>query len=221
MLRPRVQMIFQDPYASLDPRRTVYDTLAEPLLTHRTVPREATAKEVAALMDKVGLAKRYLHKYPHEFSGGQRQRIAIARALAPRPKLVLADEPVSALDVSIQAQILNLLQDLVREMGLTMLLISHDLSVVKHMSQRIAVMYLGRIVELGPARDVIESARHPYTQALPVIARSLRRSNLGQIGDKRPIVLRPEGRLCPLTIRARTTKRNRERPDCFVEDSSQ
>jgi len=165
-IRPRLQMIFQDPYASLDPRRTVYDTLAEPLLTHRTVPRDGVAAEVAALMDRVGLAKRFLHKYPHEFSGGQRQRIAIARSLAPRPRLVLADEPVSALDVSVQAQILNLLRELVREMGLTMLLISHDLSVVRHMAQRIAVMYLGRIVELGPATEVIDRARHPYTQAL-------------------------------------------------------
>ena len=165
-IRPRLQMIFQDPYASLDPRRTVYDTLAEPLLTHGTVPRAGVATEVAVLMDRVGLARRFLHKYPHEFSGGQRQRIAIARALAPRPRLVLADEPVSALDVSVQAQILNLLRALVRDMGLTMLLISHDLSVVRHMAQRIAVMYLGRIVELGPATEVIDHARHPYTQAL-------------------------------------------------------
>ena len=165
-LRPRFQMIFQDPYASLDPRRTVYDTLAEPLLTHHTVPRADTAKEVAALMDKVGLAKRYLHKYPHEFSGGQRQRIAIARSLAPRPMLVLADEPVSALDVSIQAQILNLLSQLCRKMNLSLIFIAHDLSVVKHISDRVAVMYLGKIVELGPATDIIERPRHPYTRAL-------------------------------------------------------
>ncbi len=165
-LRPRLQMIFQDPYASLNPRRSVYDTLAEPLLVHGVVPRNAVAAEVKRLMEQVGLAGRFIRKYPHEFSGGQRQRIAIARALALRPKLVLADEPVSALDVSVQAQILNLLQELCREMGLTMILISHDLSVVRHMAHRIAVMYLGKIVELGPGHDVFRTPLHPYTRAL-------------------------------------------------------
>ncbi|HEY4300774.1 MAG TPA: oligopeptide/dipeptide ABC transporter ATP-binding protein [Candidatus Didemnitutus sp.] len=164
--RRGLQMVFQDPFASLNPRMTIFDTLAEPLAVHRVVPRDQVGARVTDLMNKVGLAPRLLHKYPHEFSGGQRQRIAIARALALEPRLIVADEPVSALDVSIQAQILNLLSGLVRDMGLALLFIAHDLSVVKHISDRVAVMYLGRIVELGPAVDVIERPRHPYTRAL-------------------------------------------------------
>ncbi len=164
--RNRLQMIFQDPYASLNPRMTVFATLAEPMRVHRVCPRAEIPARVEALMTKVGLAPRFLRKYPHEFSGGQRQRIAVARALALQPKLIIADEPVSALDVSIQAQILNLLAELVRTMDLSLIFIAHDLSVVKHISDRVAVMYLGRIVELGPAVDVIERPRHPYTRAL-------------------------------------------------------
>ncbi len=164
--RRHLQMVFQDPYASLNPRLTVFATLAEPLLVHGLCSRDEVTARVAALMNKVGLAPRFMRKYPHEFSGGQRQRIAIARALALEPKVIVADEPVSALDVSIQAQILNLLAQLGREMNLTLLFIAHDLSVVKHISDRVAVMYLGKIVELGPAADVIERPRHPYTRAL-------------------------------------------------------
>ncbi len=164
--RRDAQMVFQDPYASLNPRLTVYATLAEPLLVHRICPRDQVPARVAALMEQVGLAPRFMRKYPHEFSGGQRQRIAIARALALEPKLIIADEPVSALDVSIQAQILNLLADLSRARNLTLLFIAHDLSVVKHISDRIAVMYLGKIVELGPAVDVIDRPAHPYTRSL-------------------------------------------------------
>jgi oligopeptide transport system ATP-binding protein len=164
--RAGFQMIFQDPYASLNPRMTVYDVIAEAMLAHKKVPPSELPSRVGELLKKVGLSPRYLKKYPHEFSGGQRQRIAIARALAVEPKLIIADEPVSALDVSIQSQIINLLFKLSREMGLTMIFISHDLSVVKHISDRIAVMYLGKIVELGPAADVIERPRHPYTRAL-------------------------------------------------------
>jgi oligopeptide transport system ATP-binding protein len=164
--RRDLQMIFQDPFASLNPRLTVFATLAEPLIVHRTVPPGQVAGRVAELMTKVGLSPQFLQKYPHEFSGGQRQRIAIARALALEPKVIIADEPVSALDVSIQAQILNLLSALCREMNLTLIFIAHDLSVVKHISDRLAVMYLGKIVELGPAADVIERPRHPYTRAL-------------------------------------------------------
>jgi oligopeptide transport system ATP-binding protein len=165
-VRPRIQMVFQDPYASLNPRRTVFDTLAEPLLTHRIVSRQHLTKAVSELMEKVGLAPRFMRKYPHEFSGGQRQRIAIARALAPRPKLILADEPVSALDVSVQAQILNLLHELCAEEDLTMILIAHDLSVVRHMAHRIAVMYLGRIVEEADTNALFQQPLHPYTMAL-------------------------------------------------------
>ena len=165
-LRGEIQMVFQDPYASLNPRMTVFDALAEPLLVHKRATRARVAAEVAALMERVGLAPRYMRKYPHEFSGGQRQRIAVARALALHPRVVIADEPVSALDVSIQAQILNLLARLVREMNLSMIFIAHDLSVVKHISDRIAVMYLGKIVEVGAAADVIERPLHPYTKAL-------------------------------------------------------
>ena len=164
--RADFQMIFQDPYASLNPRMTVFDTLAEAIRAHHAVPASELPARVAALMEKVGLAPRYQRKYPHEFSGGQRQRIAIARALAVEPKLIVADEPVSALDVSIQAQIINLLAKLSREMGLTLVFISHDLSVVRHIADRIAVMYLGKIIELGPAAAVFDHPLHPYTQAL-------------------------------------------------------
>lgn len=164
--RADFQMIFQDPFASLNPRITVYDTLAEAIGAHKQIPSSEMPARVAALMEKVGLSRRFVKKYPHEFSGGQRQRIAIARALAVEPKLIVADEPVSALDVSIQAQIINLLAKLSREMQLTLIFISHDLSVVKHISDRIAVMYLGKIVELGPATEVFDRPLHPYTKAL-------------------------------------------------------
>src|SRR5882672_5228739 len=165
-VRRDMQMVFQDPYASLNPRMTVYATLAEPLLVHGVCAPDKVPARVAKLMELVGLAPRFMQKYPHEFSGGQRQRIAIARALALEPKIIIADEPVSALDVSIQAQILNLLAQLCRKMNLSLIFIAHDLSVVKHISDRVAVMYLGKIVELGPAVDVIERPLHPYTRAL-------------------------------------------------------
>ncbi len=164
--RRDLQMVFQDPFASLNPRLTVFAALAEPLRVHRIVPEDQVAARVARLMEQVGLAPRFLNKYPHEFSGGQRQRIAIARAIALEPKVIIADEPVSALDVSIQAQILNLLARLVREMNLTMIFIAHDLSVVKHISDRIAVMHQGKIVELGSALDIMERPQHPYTKML-------------------------------------------------------
>ena len=165
-VRRDLQMVFQDPFASLNPRMTVLAMLAEPLLVHHICPPGDVKERVAALLQTVGLAPRFMHKYPHEFSGGQRQRIAIARALALNPKVIVADEPVSALDVSIQAQILNLLSQLCRQMNLTLIFIAHDLSVVKHISDRVAVMYLGKIVELGGAVEVIEHPRHPYTRAL-------------------------------------------------------
>jgi oligopeptide transport system ATP-binding protein len=165
-MRPEAQMIFQDPYASLNPRMTVYDAIAEPLLAHRIVERSKLNEAVAELMEKVGLAPRFMKKYPHEFSGGQRQRIAIARTLALQPNLIIADEPVSALDVSVQAQILNLIAGLCRRERLTMIFISHDLAVVRHIAKTIAVMYLGRIVEQGDARNVFDDPLHPYTQAL-------------------------------------------------------
>lgn len=199
--RAGFQMIFQDPYASLNPRMTVYDTLAEAISAHKSIPADEMAKRVSDLMGKVGLSTRFLKKYPHEFSGGQRQRIAIARALAVEPKLIIADEPVSALDVSIQAQIINLLGKLSREMGLTLIFISHDLSVVKHISDRIVVMYLGRVVEIGPATQVFERPLHPYTKALvsavpiPDPEREAKRQRIILAGDP-PSPINPPGG-CP------------------------
>jgi oligopeptide/dipeptide ABC transporter ATP-binding protein len=161
-----IQMVFQDPFASLDPRVRVGDTIAEGPLAHGLVERGGADAYVGDWLEKVGLPREAAGRYPHQFSGGQRQRIAIARALAMQPKVLVCDEPVASLDVSIQAQIVNLFLKLRRELGLTMLFISHDLGVVRHICDRIAVMYLGRIVETGPAADVYAAPRHPYTRAL-------------------------------------------------------
>ena len=164
--RRQMQIIFQDPFSSLDPRMSAGDIVAEPMRVHRTAAGGEVKKRVAALFDRVGLRKAQMDNYPHQFSGGQRQRIGIARALALNPKLIVGDEPVSALDVSIQAQVLNLMMDLQREMGLAYLFISHNLAVVEHISHRIAVMYLGRIVEYTDKRTLFTKALHPYTESL-------------------------------------------------------
>ncbi len=165
-LRRNIQFIFQDPFASLDPRVTVGFSIMEPLLVHGVARGREAQQRVDWLLQKVGLAPEHAQRYPHEFSGGQRQRIAIARALALNPKVVIADEAVSALDVSIQAQIVNLLLDLQRELGVAYLFISHDMAVVERVSHRVAVMYLGQIVEIGPRRAVFEDPQHPYTRKL-------------------------------------------------------
>jgi glutathione transport system ATP-binding protein len=165
-LRRNIQIVFQDPFASLDPRLTVGFSIMEPLLVHGVATGAEAQRRVEWLLDKVDLLPEHAHRYPHEFSGGQRQRIAIARALALNPKIVIADESVSALDVSIRAQIINLLLDLQREFGIAFLFISHDMAVVERVSHRVAVMYLGQIVEIGPRRAVFENAQHPYTRAL-------------------------------------------------------
>jgi peptide/nickel transport system ATP-binding protein/oligopeptide transport system ATP-binding protein len=165
-LRREMQMIFQDPYSSLSPRMRVGDIVGEPLKIHGLAKGLAVKDEVIRLLKTVGLGEEHYHRYPHEFSGGQRQRIGIARALAVRPSLIIADEPVSALDLSIQAQVVNLMQDIQKEFGLTYLFIAHDLSVIEHISDRVAVMYLGKIVELAKADDLYRAPRHPYTEAL-------------------------------------------------------
>lgn len=172
-LSRRMQMVFQDPFGSLDPRRTIGAQVADGLHTHRIVPRSEVGAEVARLLEQVGLPAAAAARRPHEFSGGQRQRIAVARALSTRPDFIVADEPVSALDVSIQAQVVNLLMDLRRDLDLAMLFISHDLHVVRHLCTRIVVMYLGRIVEEGPAEQVFGTPAHPYTRALLAATPSL------------------------------------------------
>ncbi len=164
--RCKAQMIFQDPSSCLNPRRKIWDILMEPYVIHKLYTPEERKQKALDLCDMVGLSRAYLDRYPHEMSGGQKQRVGIARALALHPKLIVCDEPVSALDVSIQAQVINLLSDLQKELDLTYLFISHNLSVVEHCCRRIGVMYLGKIVELGPAADLCAAPRHPYTQAL-------------------------------------------------------
>ena len=164
--RSKLQIIFQNPYSSLNPRMSVREILEEPLIINKTVPRNQINKHIDEFMNLVGLSSAALNRYPHEFSGGQRQRIGIARALILKPDFIVADEPVSALDVSIQAQIINLLEDIKKELGLTYLFISHDLSVVRHVSNRTAVMYLGEIVEIAPAGSLFITPQHQYTKAL-------------------------------------------------------
>ena len=210
--RTEVQMIFQDPYASLNPRMTVFDALAEPLLVHGLADKSHLPEHVTELMTRVGLEPQMMRKFPHEFSGGQRQRIAIARALAVRPQLLIADEPVSALDVSIQAQILNLLTGLCRDMNMAMLFISHDLSVVQHIADRVAVMYLGRIMETGPVETLFQQPLHPYTKALmsaiplPDPARERAREPIEIEGEPPSAVDPPPGcpfhTRCPIAVNA-------------------
>jgi oligopeptide/dipeptide ABC transporter ATP-binding protein len=165
-LRREMRMIFQDPFSSLNPRFTVKDIIGEPLIIHGIAKGKEAEAIVAELMRKVGLDPSYMRRYPHEFSGGQRQRIGLARTLSLSPRLIVADEPVSALDVSVQAQVLNLLQALKNDLGLTLLFVAHDLSVVEHVSDRIAVMYVGKIVEMGTTEEIMARPLHPYTEAL-------------------------------------------------------
>jgi len=210
-LRAEISMVFQDPYSSLNPRMTVEQIIDRPLKIHTSLSRPERRKRIIALLDRVGLQAQYAGRYPHEFSGGQRQRIGLARALTTRPKLVIGDEPVSALDVSVQAQVINLMQELQEEFGLTYLFIAHDLSVVYHISDRIAVMYLGDIVELGSAEQVYKAPRHPYARALlsavplPDPHRT-RKDRIRLVGDIPTPLAKPSGcgfrTRCPLAVEA-------------------
>jgi len=196
-LRKKMQIIFQDPFSSLNPRKTVSHIIGEPLLIHGVKNRRERNERVLKLLNVVGLRKEHMRRYPHQFSGGQRQRIGVARALALNPKLIVCDEAVSALDVSIQAQVINLLKDLQQEFGLTYLFISHDLSVVEHVSDRVAVMYLGKIVELANSEELYQTPLHPYTQALlsasPIPDPELKRDRIILRGDVPSPITPPKG----------------------------